>query len=72
MERRDLQIGGFEPMFGVILSKIHISDPYHPSLGTLTTSNPGFQAIGSWARYLGLGTLGSVTPSNPGYQAIGY
>ena len=28
-----------------------------PGLGTLTMgSNPGTQAIGSWARYLGLGT----------------
>ena len=26
-------------------------------VGTLTPSNPDLQAIGSWARYLGLGTL---------------
>ena len=38
------------------------------SLGTLATSNPGIQAIDSWARYLGLGTLAT---SNPGIQAIG-
>ena len=29
----------------------------YPGLGTLATSNPEIQAIGSWARYLGLGTL---------------
>ena len=28
----------------------------YPGLDTLTMSNPGFQAIGSWARYLSLGT----------------
>ena len=27
-----------------------------PGPGTLATSNPEIQAIGSWARYLGLGT----------------
>ena len=32
----------------------------YPGLGTLTTSNPDVQAIGSWARYLGLGTLAQV------------
>ena len=40
----------------------------YPGLGTLTTSNPGRQAIGSWARYLGLGTLAT---GNPDRQAIG-
>ena len=47
----------------------------NPGLGTLATSNPGLQAIGSWARYLGLGTLAQVpwlrSTSNPGVQAIG-
>ena len=28
MERRDLQIGGFEPTFCMILNKFHISDRY--------------------------------------------
>ena len=34
------------------------------------TSNPGIQAIGSLARYLGLSTLDDAT-SNPDIQAIG-
>ena len=41
----------------------------------LTTSNPDIQAIGSWARYLDLGTQAEarlrLTTSNPDIQAIG-
>ena len=31
-------------------NKIKYGLPRYPALGTLTTSNPGLQAIGSWAR----------------------
>ena len=37
-------------------------------------SNPGEHAIGSWARYPGLGTLGTLTMSNlaePGLGTLG-
>ena len=45
----------------------------YPGLGTLMTSNPDAQAIGSWARCPGFGTLslGTLTTSNPDAQAIG-
>ena len=29
----------------------------YPGLSTLATTNPDIQAIGNWARYLGLGTM---------------
>ena len=32
----------------------------YPGLGPLATTNPEIQAIGIWARYLGLGTLAWV------------
>jgi len=37
----------------------------------VATSNPEIQAIGSWARYLGLGIRQRLATSNPEIQAIG-